>query len=421
MLRFTTMLFIIAFASHTHAQECKTGYANTFWTDITKDGKYIMAFSHNSREDFFKVFDATTAEYIGKFDQRQDRDIIEKTFNYKVNVYQPPVDNPLPDSIKYEVNKGYHWFSLERQNFGKPVTRKMYDHYYEPTINWNKEQAQGLMILIPEKRDRKELYLLKGNNEPLRLKQYKNDYSINFFYTPDGRYVVTNNGMIIDMQAQKLIVQSAFAIYKNDLPAFNADNTLVAAASDNGLVVVELATGKIIKNEALPVGLKVPESQESKAVAMPDMEGYTYGNFRNGAYYTEVSSWLVRNGKATLLCDPQWAVNKKAVDEGYEKFVKNYGDGSAATVGAADAYATLLSDIAALDRAFEPYGKKILEAGKDAWILYGSRQKAVNILLRMQSIIRSYIRDYGSKTSKEIMDSLRARLKQVQDTYNRMG
>gem|GEM_PF-2330092 len=418
------------------AQECSTSGSEVDRISGSKDGRYIIAYCNSKGiTPYSKIFDAQTGALLYRYPTRQPvaalttlgftpgteeggirtnaHFIYSAAYRVDFTMVNKAEQDKLYGKIEYDVferDKSRWIFKLVLpSNSGERVYKgSEIQYYYDIDRQWG-------LISISEPRKsgyKATLYSIKKGEEPQKI--YSGDFVPlnNLFIHPAGNIAITKAGQVIDLVKEKIIKKNIFAgqiVTTKFALADESGNTLAVGGINGGMVLYDLKTYKMVAR----VEMAVCNSYEPKQVVpLADMKSFA---LLSGC--SENHARIIRDGKDILLCDPQAFADQDNYKERKENERLNEIERNRITpVKAAKAYKELLAFLHTSDRQFEPYAKKIISAGKDAWILYSARDNARNILRQQKAAIHDYIKVYEAFTDAGQLQSLYVRLGQISAT-----
>lgn len=163
-------------------------------------------------------------------------------------------------------------------------------------------------------------------------------------FSPDGRFLVSSEGYIIDLQEAK-IMRNAFVIddrasyktegYRPFNISFNAENTTCTVSiHDKGLFTYQLSSGALLDSALIPKVVQYPELRDIfQIIQIPNSKDYIYWlRFLNKASPAGIA-YYIKEGIPLPLCDPGWEVESVA---NFNTLVKNFEERQSRERAAAD-------------------------------------------------------------------------------------
>lgn len=146
-----------------------------------------------------------------------------------------------------------------------------------------------------------------AQKKQLKMKNKPRDLSYEYFFSNDGKYVLTKWGDRVDFE-KGTVSGNAFAGVTGTESfgvTMNADNkTYSMSGGTEAINVYELATGKLI--ETIPVPKDLPRIQGFEIMPLGDPHSFVYWlNFNNRAASGGLA-YYVKDGVPLSLCDPDW-------------------------------------------------------------------------------------------------------------------
>ncbi|MCY7292539.1 MAG: hypothetical protein LH615_10205, partial [Ferruginibacter sp.] len=269
---------------------------------------------------YYKVFDLQTGKMIA-FSNSDD----------KVKVINPILE---PTPIKYFFGP-YHYQRREITNGNKResfydvkdslnnVVMEVKDDgtYAFNARNGNMVWATGKKIILyePGKKPR-----TVGKAE----KRSDGYYYINVFvdqgkFSPDGRYLVSGDGYITDLQEANTI-KKAFVV--DDRPSYKTEgyrpfdisfnqesSTCTVSIHDKGLLTYQLSTGLLVDSSLIPKAVIYKDLTDIfQIIQIPNSKDFIYWlRFLNKASPAGIA-YYIKDGVPLPLCDPGWEVESVA-------------------------------------------------------------------------------------------------------------
>jgi hypothetical protein len=417
------------------AQDCSTSGSEVDRISGSRDGKYILAYCNSKGvTPYSKIFDAQTGALLHRYPTRQPvaaltalgftagteeagirtnaNFIYSEAQRVDFTMVNKAAQEKLYGKIEYDVfdRENKRWiFRLVLPSAGGERVYKgsVIQYYYDIDRQWG-------LITISEPRKsgyKATLYSIKKGAEPQKI--YTGDFVPlnNLFIHPAGNIAITNSGQVIDLVKEKIIKKNIFAgqiVTTKFALASENGSTLAVGGVNGGMLLYDLQTYKMIARVEMAV---CNNFEPRQVVPLADMK-----SFALLSSCSENHARIIRDGKDILLCDPQALADQDNYKERKENDRLNEIDRNKITPAkAAAAYQELLAFLRTSDRQFEPYAKKIISAGKDAWILYSTRDNARSILRQQKGAIDDYIKVYKTFTDAGQLQSLYVRLGQIGD------
>lgn len=333
--------------------------------------------------------------------------------------YQKPYSNPAKNDITITDDGTYEkTVTVTITEAGKTVLKESFQSY-GMYCSWDFNNHRGILLrYMPHSKGDEEIYIIKTGSKRSRIKKTKGSAYKNFVFSKDGKYAVSPRGILIDMEKEKVISAKFGDGWGNEKSVrFDSTGTSVALpANDLGMVVKSIPDGNIIA--AYPLPASINRELVNNIIPSLDMKGYIVYFEKTGSTSWQ-NAWFIKDGNATLLCDP----NTPSQEEAYRAFVdakfnqQKYVDVnkfSAENVYKAEE--RLLNYIKLTDDQFAPYADKILRSGNDAWILYRTKARAHDILNSQKNAIADFLKIYGSYIKAKFKQELEDRIRTIDAT-----
>lgn len=435
------------------AQTCVTSGASIENVFTNTDGKYILV---KDEEDFpdgnSKIFDAQNGKLLYKYPTKKpiaEQDNLGFTeaalkgftgknkefihfYSYDDDTYY--TNKKYLENIPVKIEKQWDnnnstWnfkFTWSVSEAATTTFTGFYiDCYYNIAENW------GLVRIVSRNKksgDRTtECYKLINGQEPIKVKN-GNVFEINSLFTDETKinginsmiYVTkrkilisTFYGGVYDVEKNKIIEKNIFKVKNGYLGAtlkgalLNEDETVLAFSTYDGMTLIDLQTFKIIGNYK-----QGSHSDRNFRLPLFGLKSFLYSSTASK------NIPIIKEQEQVVLCDPNTNADEKNYQNWFDSEVaKNKGnatpyvDKDAITYEkTVTAYNELLGELAASDRNLNPMLQKIMNSGKDAWILYSTRADAHKLLNNQASSIREFIKTYKAFITQNTLDSLYARL-----------
>lgn len=418
------------------AQQCSTSASEVDRISGSSDGKYIMAYCNSKGiTPYSKIFDAQTGALLYRYPTRQPiaelttlgftpgteeagirtnaHFIYSAAYRVDFTMVNKAEQEKLYGKIEYDVfeREKSRWIFklvLPAKDGERVYKGSQIQYYYDIDRQW------GLIsISEPHKSGYKAtLYSIKKGEEPQKI--YTGDFVplSDLFIHPAGHIAITNAGQVIDLVKEKIIKKNIFngqMVTTKFALADESSHTLAVGGINGGMLLYDLQSYKLVARVEMPV---CNTYEPKQVVPLADMR-----SFALLSSCSENHARIIRDGKDILLCDPQALADQDNYKERKENERLNEIERNKITPAKADrAYQELLAFLKTSDQQFEPYAKKIISAGKDAWVLYSARDNARTILRQQKGAIDDYIKVYKAVTDAGQLQSLYVRLGQISAT-----
>jgi hypothetical protein len=439
------------------AQECITSGASIENVSVNNEGNYILV---NDDEAYpkasSKVFDAATGKLLYKYPQQNAGTQLEKFGFTEATISGFTGKN---DSFFYVwcYNLDINYTNKKHfQNTGAAIEQFNFDNYnkkWHYRFTWpvngaaaktfegflidgyyNLAENVGLLRVVAETKRPGDYvttcYKLVKGQEPEKVSRSA-DFEINFMnmeritrnsmiYLPKHKQIISSfYGAVYDIDKNKVIEKNIFRVKNVYLGAslkgalVNEDETAIMFATYGGVTVLDLQSYKVLAE------YKSGSSSDNN-VRLP------LAGFKNHILLTNYNGnfYFIKDGKELVLCDPDAAADEKEYDTWLTAENKKR-KGSYVPANDPDvvtyettvkAYNELLRELENSDSMLNPLLQKIMNSGKDAWILYKTREEAHKLLMRQADSIREFIKKYKAFITQNTLDSLYARLATTEQT-----
>lgn len=255
-------------------------------------GRYLALYSVR---ELWKVFDLTTGKLVSK--AKKDAyteevapymyDLVQRLDRYGYQRRRPDAKNPN-EGVEI-VDRIAHYQVV--QSIDVPFAHSV-------AVN----SRTGDLVVSSSK----EWYWFPfgGEKKKLKMKNKPKDLSYEYYFSNDGKYVLTKWGDRVDLESGT-VTGNAFAGGENFSVTMHADNkTYSMPGGTEAINVYELATGKLI--ETVPVPQDLPRLPGFQIMPLNDPHSFVYWlNFNNRAASGGLA-YYVKDGVPLSLCDPDW-------------------------------------------------------------------------------------------------------------------
>lgn len=439
-MRFSLLLFI-SIPLNIFAQDCGTTKGELDKLVVSPSGEYVMVkVNQKGFRPTNKIFNATTGQLVYKFSSFS-RDPKAAAFGFtgenetgfwgnekfsyqssygvtqqRVNMHNA---GALPFIqydyfVKTSSNTGYWFWKIALKHQDKEVIHRGTDMqlYFDHARGW------GLLAYTSQIKNRfkRFLFLLQDGQLKVLKATFTNkggqtdlDYLV---FLPKTERIFLCSGEVLDMRKKELVKN---AIFKYPIPEFrNArvsedESTIIATADVNRRAAIEINTKTYSVVKLNDLSQQLGNGYIGKdIIALKDLRSFAYSSV-----CCPHLAVIIRNGVTTRLCD-------KDLSDGdnYSERIALQTDNEKPSLKKAEAaYNELLSYLSGLDWHFNRKAGKIMASGSSSWILYGTREEALDILSRQKGAIQKFIKDYSSFITPNMRASLEARSSQIDDAW----
>ncbi len=419
-MRYTIFLLLPLLTFHprlAQAQDCHTSPISIRGADLVDNGSILRIMVNGiDRSGYnFAYFDLANGGFLRNGKMASDTE----------------VDGPPGAERMIRAKEGCCDGTVEITHNGSKVLKEYFSDAHGLYVSYDFAHQRGI-VFVMSGGSTNSVYIVKPGSKPDRIKKTISSSKYRYFtFSADGHYALSPTGTLVDMEKQKVvsdefgpgigntIATAVFNPSSSQCVRFSVDGAKVALPLGQAAMEVRsVPDGKLLRTISLPAGIK-PEAG-NKAIPTTNLDGFIFlTEPRYGGDIITAGSgrdaWLIKEGSATKLCMPLADSIAAIIAEMDKASPQAKSTPQSPASMAPGKYRELLSYIADTDRQFAPYATKIMKAGKDAWSLYGARQKAHDILNRQEMAIKDYLSQYRSYTSATNVASLEARLSQIRD------
>lgn len=287
------------------AEKCFPSGSSLIGAAVSEDAAYVRV---NTVRGMYKYFDTRTGQLVAAataWNPEFEKDYLPSApvvpAKYTLEQTKRPAENPYFPDISFKIKNS------SGQVVGDYNTTGQISEAFDP-------QTGTLLIWLDTKHKYRTMLVRPG--QPAR-QIYKGDFIIGSSrcVSPDGRYMVTDRGVIIDLEDGKVRdYKSDHSSPRNPVYygfAGRSDEFFVGDDAD-GIVTYSSETGKRLRNIPIPAAL--PRIQGFTVVPAANGHDFLYYMNFNNKVVAGLAYW-VHAGAAVSLCDPSWS------DEQSDNFV----------------------------------------------------------------------------------------------------
>jgi hypothetical protein len=316
MQKFTAILFLQVFSTlcsfgqivqSTDSLRCFPSGTSIRRAILTEDGRHIL---FNSVTDIWRAFEIAT----GKMELIwQDKDFTKFSARY---IPYKPIDASLQKNYRldYKLVNGLYELKLY-DSTGKLINEITPGN--TGGDNWALNARNGDVLVSG-----KTVYLYKIGEKAMKISGKKKppyDICKGAKFSPDGKYLVSENGIVTNLQTKKIVpdvfpdkgygakeYEANFRVFFDD-----AGTSFTIATNSFGLQTYSLATLKQTDSVPIPSEFRTGSHKALldifKVIMLPNGKDYIYWlQFYNTAAAAGMA-YYVRDGVALTLCDPGWS------------------------------------------------------------------------------------------------------------------
>ncbi len=298
---------------------------------------------------------------------------------------------------RYFTNEYY--LTVEQKHAGKSwtyarMTPKPFPDYWTYQASFSEAEGKtdkseiGLLLKTSiDNEDEMIIFSINSLNQTYRLWHYNNK-------TEDWRSL--NNKLKPD--------EFNFSPEINKYDVANATANNVLQIRRNGDAFLIYINYKLI--ETIKVKVPAPTTSNSYGIGIygKGIQKYKVGDLKFLTYGVEITEFLPYSPEGNNTVEPTVVTKKK---EEYRKYTEEE---------VYKAEEELINYLNASDRELNPLLAKILRSGKDAWILYKTKERAHTILFSQISNCETFLKEYGKYTTTIFRNGVETRLSQAMGT-----